>query len=119
MQSFLTIIVLLAIFSFIFGYDSWLKKNYDVSPASFGGVLVGAIDIFLWSCISNAENIFQLLIIVIIAGFVLILLWAHNYKKINTLRQAVIMTIWQLTAGVAVIVIWVCLTYDKRNKKRK
>lgn len=117
MGDLLVLCIIIAVFAFIFCYNGWLKKHYGVSAFTPGRMIVGTIDTFIWIMIFDAKSIWAALPAAAVAVLILLMLLAVNYTQVKIMSQAIIMTLWHLVCGLAIIMVW--YEYGRGGKKRK
>ncbi|MGN8969843.1 MULTISPECIES: hypothetical protein [Eubacteriales] len=117
MWDLLGLCLIIAVFAFIFCYNGWLKEHYGVSAFTPGRMIVGTVDTFIWILLFDADSVWEALPGIAVAGIILLLLLGVNYQQVKNRRQAVIMTLWHLVCGLAIIMVW--YECGRNRKKRK
>ena len=82
-----------------------------------GRILIALIDLVLWIGIYDADGFSFILILAVLAAIALfLLLIALNHQTVENGLHAVLMSLWQMLAVLAVIMIWYEMTRDKKGK---
>lgn len=107
----------IGVLCFLLFYDVWLKKHYNCSAVSLFGVAVGALDCFLWFAVSSYDGIVWHIALFVIAAVVFFFLYAFNFEQSGSLLQGLLMTLWQILAGLLILGFFICLKQERKNKK--
>ena len=108
---------IVAVFAFIFCYNGWLIEHYGVSAFTAGRMIAGTVDTFIWILVLDAKSVWAALPGMAVAGGIFLLLLCVNYQQVKNRRQAIIMTLWHLVCGLAIIMVWYEYGRDRKNRK--
>lgn len=99
-------------------FNKRLEERYHCTACTFRGIAGGAVGIFCWMLSSGAVGGgMERLIAGTVALVITLALFLSNRAKSGSVRQGILMTVWQLFVGLVVFAIYCAL--DTRNRKKK
>ena len=117
MPDWIMLIFFVGIIGFLMKYNGFLKRNYGCTAVNSGRILIALIDLVLWIGIYDADGFSFILILAVLAAIALfLLLIALNHQTVENGLHAVLMSLWQMLAVLAVVMIWYEMTRDKKGK---
>lgn len=117
MPDWIALLFFIGIIGFLMKYNEFLKKEYGCTALNGWHILIALIDLLLWMRIYGADGFsFMLLLAILVAIALFLLLTVLNYQKVENGLHAVLMTLWQMLAVLAVIMLWYEVTRDKKDK---
>lgn len=115
LEHWLAILMVIGVVYFGVNYNQWLKRTRGCSAFTFWRGLGGAIDLFLWLSMLNADNAAHGVILFFISSAVLLALFYRNYKDSKSILHGFLMTLWLLL--VVGMVLWILGAFMNRSEK--
>lgn len=117
MPVWLGILIIIVVFAFGVNYNRWLKQNRDCSAFTFWRAIGGVVDLFLLMATLNADSMGHCVILFLISATIFLLLFFVNYKDSKSVLHGILMTLWQLLIGGAIMWIWEAVQgWEKRRR---
>ena len=116
LEGWLAILSVIGVVSFGVYYNSWLQRTRGCSALTFGRVLGGIVDLFLWMAMLDADSAMHGIILFLLAGGIFLLLFLANYRDSQSVLHGFLMTLWLILIGGAIT--WLLIALSNQSKKR-
>lgn len=113
----LGLIVIIAAIWWGITFNRRLKERYHCTACTFWGVAGGAVGMLFWMLALGNLPLWDSLIDGAIAAGITLALFLSNRAKSGSTVQGILMTVWQLVVGLAVIIIFSAFNAGKKKKK--
>ncbi len=103
LEGWLAILSVIGIVSFGVYYNSWLMRTHGCSALTFWRVIGGIMDLFLWLAVQGADSTMHGVILFLIAAIIFLLLFFANYQDSKSVLHGLLMTLWLILFGGAIM----------------
>lgn len=113
----LGLVLVIAVMWWGITFNTRLKERYHCTACTFWSITGGVVGMFCWMLASgNGGSGVERLIAGAIALTITLALFFNNRAKSGSTLQGILMTFWQMSVGLIIIVIYG--TLDTRKKKK-